>query len=215
MEFGHEIAQLESWIHQYGISAVFLILTFESFGIPLPGESLLIVASILCGRGDFSFFSLFFSALAGAVLGDNIGYLIGRMLGHDLLWRYGAKVGLDAKRLHKVEVIFARYGPLAVGLARFFNLLRQLNGIFAGTVKMNWWQFLIYNALGGALWVLTWITVGFYFGRHGADFALLADKVGLFGAIIALFVLVVVLAFVYRRRVLAILRRLMVAKTKG
>ncbi len=207
LDFGHELGMLEPWLHHYGVIAVFLILTFESCGMPLPGESLLVVAAILSGRGDFSFPSLFFSAWAGAVLGDNIGYLIGRMLGHDLLWRYGRKVGLNAERLGKVQAIFARYGPLTVGFARFVTVLRQLNGVFAGTVRMDWRRFLLFNALGGALWVVVWTMAGFYLGRHGADVAGLVHKLGFIGAICVSIGLVVILAYVYGHRFFAKRRR--------
>ena len=70
-EFGHVLGILEPWIHQYGVAAVFVILTLESFGIPLPGESLLIVAGILAARGAISFPFLLVSAWAGAVIGED------------------------------------------------------------------------------------------------------------------------------------------------
>jgi len=197
-EFDHIFATLEHWIHEYG--AVFLILTFESFGAPLPGESLLVVAAILAGRGDISFLSLLISAWAGAVIGDNIGYVIGRKLGHGLISRFGGKIGLTPERLGKVEAVFARYGPATVCFARFFNVLRQLNGIVAGTLEMDWRQFLAFNALGGAIWVLLWTTAGRYLGSHGADIAALARKLGMLGPILVLIVLAAVLTYVYARR---------------
>jgi membrane protein DedA with SNARE-associated domain len=206
MEFGHVLGFLEPWVHHYGAATVFVILTLESFGIPLPGESLLITAAILSGRGDMSFTVLFFSAWAGAVLGDNIGYLIGRMLGHTLLWRYGGKVGLTAERLGKVRAIFTRYGPATVVFARFLNILRQLNGIFAGTMKMDWWRFLVFNTCGGALWVLVWTSAGYSLGLHGAGIAALVHKVGLLGVIFAVTVLIVILTFIYGRRILTRLK---------
>ena len=141
-EFSHLLGSLEPWIHEYGSVAIFLILTLESFGVPLPGESLLIVAAILAGRGEISFPVLLLSAWGGAVTGDNIGYLIGRILGHKLLRRYGGKIGLKPDRLRQVEAVFARYGPITVGFARFFNILRQLNGVVAGALEMHWLRFL-------------------------------------------------------------------------
>jgi len=206
MEFGHVLGFLEPWVHHYGPATVFVILTLESFGIPLPGESLLIAAAILSGRGDMSFTVLFFSAWAGAVIGDNIGYLIGRMLGHKLLWRYGGKVGLTAERLGKVQAIFAHYGPAAVVFARFLNILRQLNGIFAGTMKMDWWRFLVFNTVGGALWVLVWTLAGYGLGLHGEDIAALVHKVGLWGMIFVVSGLIVILTFIYGRRIFTRLR---------
>ena len=73
--FGHELGALEPWLHHYGVAAIFVILVLESLGLPLPGESLLILTAVLAGRGDISVPGLLVSAWAGAVIGDNIGYL--------------------------------------------------------------------------------------------------------------------------------------------
>jgi len=182
------------------VAAVFLILMFESFGVPLPGESLLIVASILAGRGDLSYVALFLAAWAGAVIGDSIGYLIGRKLGGALLRYYGGRVGLTAERLAKVEAAFARWGPVAVAFARFFNVLRQLNGVVAGSLEMPWRRFLMFNALGGAAWVLAWTVAGYYVGIHGAGIAALLHKAGYAGTIVALVGALAVLAIMSWRR---------------
>ncbi|MCI0466089.1 MAG: DedA family protein, partial [Beijerinckiaceae bacterium] len=141
------LGSLAPFIQEYGVLAVMVILTFESIGIPLPGESLLIVASVLAARGDISLPALMLSAWAGAVSGDNIGYLLGRRFGRALILRWGAKIGITAGALAKVETVFARYGALTVAFARFLNVLRQLNGIVAGIAKMEWKRFLFFNAL--------------------------------------------------------------------
>ena len=132
------INNLEPLIREYGVVAVTIVLTFDSFGVPLPGKSLLIVASVLAGRGDISFSSLLFFAWVVAVVGDNIGYVIGRILGRTVVLRNGEKIGLNAERLRKIEEVFARYGPVTVAFARFVNILRQLNGVVAGTLNMDW-----------------------------------------------------------------------------
>ena len=199
-EFANELGVLEPWVRQYGATSVFVTLTFESFGLPLPGESLLIVAAILAGRGDMSFPGLFAAAWGGAVIGDNIGYLIGRMIGRDLLRRYGEKIGLNDQRLGKVEAAFARYGSVTVGVARFFNVLRQLNGIVAGALKIEWWRFLIFNALGGAAWVAVWATAGRYLGLHGADAAMFVPRLGYWGALLTAVAAFTALAVFYWRR---------------
>ena len=95
---------------------------------------------------------------------------------------------------------FARWGPLAVAFARFFNVLRQLNGVVAGSLKMPWPKFLFFNALGGAAWVLTWTIVGYYVGLHGAGIATLMHKVGYAGAIVALVAVLSILVFMHWRR---------------
>jgi membrane protein DedA with SNARE-associated domain len=183
MGLHHIVATLSPWIHSYGSAAVFLILLFESFGFPLPGESLLIVAAISAGRGELSLPVLLLAAWGGAVAGDNIGYFIGRWLGRHLLRRYGEKVGIKPESLHKVETAFAKYGAVTVMFARFVNILRQLNGLVAGALEMHWLKFLIFNALGGALWVGTWTAAGYYLGKHGGKLLRIAHEAGLYGAI--------------------------------
>jgi membrane protein DedA with SNARE-associated domain len=206
VDFHHELGTLEPWIQHYGVAAVFVILTLESLGIPLPGESLLVIAAILAERGDISFPGLLVAAWAGSVIGDNIGYLIGRMLGRRLILRYGAKIGLTTERLRRVEAVFARYGPVTVAFARFFNVLRQLNGVVAGIVQMEWRRFMAFNALGGALWVLAWTMAGFYLGRHGARIDVLLHKLGYLGAGFAAIALLLILTYFCGRRVFARLR---------
>jgi len=197
----HVLGTLEPWIHHYGVAAVFVILLFESLGVPLPGESLLVVSAILSGRGDLSFPGLLVSAWAGSVIGDNIGYLIGRMLGRRLAWRYGGKIGLTAERLQKVEALYAHYGAVTVAFARFVNVLRQLNGVVAGTMQMDWRHFLAFNALGAAFWVLAWTMAGFYLGRHGTHIAMLLHRLGFLGPVLAAIALTVVVAYVFGRRI--------------
>jgi membrane protein DedA with SNARE-associated domain len=190
------LGSLAPFVHQWGTAAVTLILTFESFGAPLPGESLLIFASILAGRGELSLPALMLSAWAGAVMGDNIGYLIGRCLGRAIVLRHGARIGITTERLGRVEAVFARYGPATVAFARFMNVLRQLNGVVAGTLRMDWKRFLAFNALGGALWVITWTLTGYYLGRHVADIKALAHSLEHGGAVLGLGLLLAVLVVI-------------------
>jgi len=139
-------------------------------------------------------------AWIGGVIGDNIGYLIGRRLGRMVLLRHGAKIGLTPERFGQIEAVFARYGPFTVAFARFCNVLRQLNGVVAGTLSMDWWRFLIFNALGCALWVLTWGLAGFYLGEHVSDISRLAHNLGVVGAIIVTTVLIGALVYAFRRQ---------------
>jgi membrane protein DedA with SNARE-associated domain len=198
-EIAHLLGRLEPFVRDYGVGAVLVILTLESLGVPLPGESLLVFASLLAARGEMSFPALLLFAWIGGVIGDNIGYVIGRMLGRTLISRYGQKIGLGAERLGKIEAVFVRYGPATVGIARFFPLLRQLNGVVAGTLKMNWWTFLLFNALGCALWVAGWGLAGFYFGAHVSKITALVHHFGLSGAILLVLALSVALAYRFRR----------------
>src|SRR5262249_4126053 len=69
-------------------------------------------------------------------------------------------------RLDKAEVFFNRHGAWIITIARFIEVLRQANGIVAGTTGMRWRRFLAFNALGAALWVGTWVSLGYLAGKH-------------------------------------------------
>ena len=198
-DVGQLIAGLEHFVHDYGVFAVFLILTFEALGAPLPGETLLIFASVLAGRGEMSLSALLMFAWIGSVLGDNIGYAVGRTVGRAAISRYGAKVGLNDTRFSAVEKVFLRYGPMTVVFARFFNILRQLNGIVAGAMGMDWRRFLLCNAVGGALWVTVWVFAASYFTEHMSVLTGLAHHTKVVVGVFVAIALIVVLTLVLRR----------------
>src|SRR4051794_6595492 len=156
----------EGWLHDWGYLAVGGFLFFEDFGVPLPGETMLIAASLYAGAGHLNIWLVGLVAFLAAVLGDNIGYLIGRKGGRRLVERYGKYIFVTSQRLDRAEAFFERRGGVVVMFARFIEGLRQLNGIIAGTVEMPWKKFLLFNALGAALWVATWTSLGYLAGSH-------------------------------------------------
>ncbi len=194
----HLLGAIEPFVRDYGAFALFVVLTLESLGLPLPGESALIAAGTFAGRGELSLPIMLFSAWAGAVLGDNIGYLIGRSAGRPLVLDYGSKVGITPERFTKVEAMFGRYGPFTVAGARFVNVLRQLNGIVAGTMGMDWRIFFLCNAIGGALWVSAWGLGAWWIGSHLEYASRLKDlAVRAESAILPALVIAVVAALAY------------------
>ena len=107
-EIGQLVEASESFVRNYGAFAVMPILAIEAIGAPVPGELLLIFASVLAGRGEMSLPSLLIFAWVGSVVGDNLGYLIGRKFGRGTILRYGAKVGLTNKRFNGIERVYIR-----------------------------------------------------------------------------------------------------------
>lgn len=167
-EIHHLIGASEQLIRDHGAVAVMVIIMLEALGAPAPGESLLIFASALAAQGELAWPSLFAAAWAGGVVGDNIGFAAGRYAGRALVLRYGGTVGLSAERLGRVEAVFGRYGSVTVVFSRFFAFLRQLNGLVAGTLEMDWRRFALFDALGAAMWVTVWMLVGTFVGEHSA-----------------------------------------------
>jgi membrane protein DedA with SNARE-associated domain len=153
-------------LNSYGYLAVGGLLFLEDFGIPVPGETILIAAAVYAGAGQLNIILVVLIGFLAAVTGDNVGFVIGHFGGRALVLRFGRYVFLTEARLTKAEEFFTRHGGKVVTIARFVEGLRQANGIVAGLAKMPWRRFLVFNALGAAIWVGTWSAVGYLAGNH-------------------------------------------------
>ena len=157
---------LSGTLEHYGLWAIGLLITLEDFGVPVPGETILIAGAIYAGAGRLNIVALGVVAFVAAVTGDNIGFAIGHFGGRALALRFGKYVFLTEERLDKAENFFDRRGSIVITFARFVEGLRQANGIIAGITGMHWLRFLVFNAIGAALWVGTWVTIGYFAGSN-------------------------------------------------
>jgi membrane protein DedA with SNARE-associated domain len=153
-------------LDSFGYWAVLLFVMIEDFGVPVPGETILIAAAVYAGTGRLNVIAVGVIGFAAAVLGDNIGFAIGHYGGRTLVLRWGRYVRLTEERLDKAETFFQRHGAWIITVARFIEVLRQANGIVAGTAGLRWRRFLAFNALGAALWVGVWVSLGYLAGNH-------------------------------------------------
>lgn len=151
-EFAQLLTAAEPWLRHYGYAALGAAVGIEGFGIPAPGQTLLIGAALLAVHGDFAIGWVLAVGWFAAFSGDNVGYLIGRYGGRRVL----RKIGTSAQRLDRLRQFFVRYGPGVLLLGRFFDGTRQLNGIVAGSVLMPWWRFALFDGLGVTAWVGVW-----------------------------------------------------------
>ena len=160
--FGH----LQPVLEHYGYLAVGGFVLLEDFGVPVPGETILIAAAIFAGSGQMNIAVVILVAVVGAIIGDNIGFLIGHFGGRPLIERFGRYIFLTPERLDSAETFFNRHGGKVVTIARFVEGLRQANGLLAGIVGMHWAKFIAFNALGAVLWVGTWSALGYFAGQN-------------------------------------------------
>lgn len=157
---------LEPTLNHYGYLAVVGLVLLEDFGVPVPGETTLILAAVYAGAGRLNIVLVALLGFLAAVAGDNIGFAIGHFGGRRVVERYGRYILLTPERLDKATGFFERHGGKVVTVARFIEGLRQANGIIAGISGMHWAKFLAFNALGAALWVAVWTGVGYLSGSH-------------------------------------------------
>jgi membrane protein DedA with SNARE-associated domain len=191
------LGSLAPVLDHWGYLAVGGLLFLEDFGVPAPGETVLIAAAVYAGAGRLNIVAVVAIAFVAAVLGDNVGYAIGRFGGRALVLRFGRYVFLTEARLDKTEDFFTRHGGKIVTMARFVEGLRQANGIIAGISRMPWLRFLAFNVLGAALWVGCWATVGNAAGNH---ITTIYDQVNRYAVYVIALVVVLVVAVVVRHR---------------
>jgi membrane protein DedA with SNARE-associated domain/membrane-associated phospholipid phosphatase len=153
-------------IEQYGYIIVFIAIMLESTGVPLPGETALIIAAAAAGTGHLNIVGVIISAASGAIIGDAGGYWIGRILGRPFLDKHGKWLHLTPERMFKLEKLFVKHGALTVFFGRFFSLLRTYAALFAGVWKMSYNTFTLFNALGGIIWATCFGILGFVFGQN-------------------------------------------------
>lgn len=157
--------EVKPLIIQHGYWAMFVIITLESAGVPVPGETALVLAAGYAGAtGHLNIYWVIAIAAAAAIVGDNGGYWIGRSLGARLLDRYGPYIGLTPERLRLSQYLFVRHGGKTVFFGRFIAVLRVLAAQLAGLNRYDWGSFLVFNAAGGVTWALAIGIPAYLFG---------------------------------------------------
>jgi membrane protein DedA with SNARE-associated domain len=188
---------LRNAVVQYGYWAVGATLLVENAGIPVPGETILLLASFLAySQHDLQLSWIIVVATIAATIGDNIGFALGNYGGRPLLERYQTAFRIQNTTVARGEELFARYGAVTVFFARFVFGMRIIAGPMAGVLRMPWRKFMIFNFLGAGLWVTVISGAGYLFGRHWER---LVHDMKVFDIVAAVAVLLA-LAFLWWRR---------------
>jgi membrane protein DedA with SNARE-associated domain len=183
---------------RHGYWAVGLTLLLENAGLPLPGETVLLLASFLAySRHELQLPWIIVVAICAAALGDNLGFFIGDRGGRLFLRRYQRVLRIPQHTFDKGERIFAQYGAATIFFARFIFGLRVIAGPLAGVLRMPWKKFAIFNVLGATLWVFVISAIGYKFGKHWDQLIEFVRRMNIIAAFTALIVL---LAIWYWRR---------------
>ena len=167
--FLHIDKHLVAITQQYGsLSYAFLfVVLFMETGLVimpfLPGDSLLFAAGSLAAIGSFNIWVLLGVCILAAFIGDTVNYWIGHFFGAKLFEKDRGFV--KKAYLKKAQVFYDKHGVLAIILARFVPIVRTFAPCVAGISKMKYTHFMIYNFIGGALWVMLFLFTGFFFGN--------------------------------------------------
>ena len=152
----------------WGYFVIFFVVMLECqalLGLFMPGESLVLVSGFLAAQGVFDLEVLILVIFAAAVVGDSIGYELGRQLGRSWLEQHGPRFGLPRQRLDQIERFFVGHGGKSVFASHFMHIGRALTPFLAGSSHMPYLRFFVYNALGCALWAVTFALLGYFLGE--------------------------------------------------
>lgn len=188
---------LRNYLAHRGYWAVGGALLLENAGLPVPGETILLLASFLAySEHKLALPWIIVVGVCAATLGDNLGFAIGSYGGRPLLERYRRTLRIRPAVIARGEELFARYGAATIFVARFIAGLRIIAGPLAGVLRMPWRKFLMFNFLGAVLWVSVIASVGYLFGKHWDALVDLVQDANLAVAI----VVVIVCAFFWWKR---------------
>lgn len=169
---------IRNHLADHGYLTVAIALLLENAGLPVPGETVLLLASFLAySEHRLHLPYIIVIGIVAASLGDNIGYAIGRRGGRPLLDRYRHWFRIPDRVVERGEHLFEHYGPATIFFARFIFGLRVIAGPLAGVLRMPWARFAIFNVLGAMVWVSMIATLGYLFGSHWEVLLLLLKRV--------------------------------------
>lgn len=190
-------------IGTFGYIVVFLVVMAESAGLPLPGETSLLIAAALAATGHLNIVGVIVAAATAAIIGDTGGYWVGRKFGIALLRRYGKVFRFEEEKLVKAEEFFAKHGEKTVFFGRFVPVGRIFSAVLAGVGRMHYRRFLAWNASGGIVWATLMGSLGYIFGHNLPLIENIVQKGGL-ALLIGLIVVVLFrMAFMRRERIRA------------
>jgi membrane protein DedA with SNARE-associated domain len=195
----HQIFEfVRSYLVEYGYWAVAVTLLLENAGIPLPGETILLMASFLAfSEHRLHLPSIIVVGICAATIGDNLGFLLGLYGGRPLLIRYAGFFRIKSSSITQGEQLFVRWGAAAIFVARFIAGMRIIAGPLAGTLRMHWRKFALFNFLGAVTWVTVIAGAGYLFG---AQWERLIQVIRDVNAALVVVGIAAVLLFWWRRR---------------
>jgi membrane protein DedA with SNARE-associated domain len=168
---------LSQLIGHWGYVAIFVLVILGNMGVPLPEETVLLLAGYLVWQGALRLPIVLGIGILSAVVGDNIGYQIGRHYGQAAIERYGLWVLGSVRRLECMRGFVTRYGSLGVFVARFLPGIRFMAGPLAGATGLRPLPFLVANVVGAALYVPLSVALGYAVGYGLGDYVNRLERV--------------------------------------
>jgi membrane protein DedA with SNARE-associated domain len=160
------VAWLVDFVHHLGYLGIFLMTFVESTFVPIPAEVTMIPAGYLVQQGKMSLIPVLLASIFGTVGGAYFNYWLAKRYGRELFIRYGKYLMMTPEKLDKLELFFYRHGAISTFTGRLIPGVRHYISFPAGLAKMDLKKFVIYTALGGAIWMTVLVLLGYYIGEN-------------------------------------------------
>jgi membrane protein DedA with SNARE-associated domain len=160
------VAWLVDFVHHLGYIGIFLMTFVESTFVPIPAEVTMIPAGYLVQQGKLSLFPVLMASIFGTIGGAYFNYWLAKRYGRDLFIRYGKYLMMTPEKLDNLELFFHRHGAISTFTGRLIPGIRHYISFPAGLARMDLKKFVIYTALGGAIWMTVLVMLGYYIGEN-------------------------------------------------
>jgi membrane protein DedA with SNARE-associated domain len=184
----------------HGSLALFGLLVLGIAGLPVPDETLLIIAGVLIGRSRLHAGPTYVAAMLGSAAGITISYLLGRAAGLIVIQRHGHRLRVPTDSIENVRAVFRRAGKWSLTFGYFVPGIRHLTALVAGAANLEFGLFATFAYAGAAVWSITFITLGLYLGDRWESAAHEIERHGRIAGIVVLLIGAAALAWMTRRR---------------
>jgi membrane protein DedA with SNARE-associated domain len=175
------VASAQTLVSQWGYFIVFVMVLAQCAGIPLPAVAVLLAADAAARKGSLSLPVVIAIGSAAAILGSTVGYVAGRIGGRPLMLRLARLLHVRTSRIDAMDRFFVRHGGKTIFIGRWVIFVRLWGSITAGAARMPWPKFMLWNVIGGILWVSSLSLLAYTLGNV---FKTIADKLDLGGWIL-------------------------------
>lgn len=196
--FSTIIDYIVQFVDSLGYIGIFIMTVIEGTLIPIPNEITMIPAGYLVATGKMHMFGVLVAGIIGNLVGGLISYYIAYRYGRSLMTKFGKYFFFTEAKLAKVEKYFADHGPISIALGRIAPGLKHFISFPAGLAKMDLKLFSIFTIIGGGIWIIMLVMIGYLIGDNEAAIGSYLQKIQWF--IIGGIILVIILYIYLKKR---------------
>jgi membrane protein DedA with SNARE-associated domain len=157
---------IDIWLLEYGLAAVFFLLALGIIGLPIPDETIIVLAGALVAKGKMQLVPILLAVYGGTIVGITVSYVLGYTCGRYIIPKFGPYIGITSVRIAHTKKWFKDIGKWLLFFGYFILGLRHLTGLVAGLIKLEFKQFALFAYSGGIIWASCVFSIGYFFSHN-------------------------------------------------